>query len=363
MKLFIKLYRYRLPLKEIVRLKGEKQHFRDGLLLKATDGHRHIGWGEIVPLVGFSRENFEEALVQAEKLKYRLDSSKVPDNLEELSGGFEKWLGQYEIASSVRCGLETAILNLIADGQGVPLVRLLSDQYVTSIKVNALLSGTPDDIIAQARLLPEQGYETVKLKLGGRSVEDDINLTAAVRKILGDNISLRLDANRAWEIDEALEFGHEVAPYQIEYIEEPLRDSSRLKKFHEATGMNIALDESLPETTPERLEKLPGVTALILKPTLLGGFEITRRFITRACALGMKSVISAAFESSIGLAALAHLAGTISFEDSAHGLDTLKFFEDDILTEPVEIKQGKIDLDRLPHPSESNMKNITEIDR
>lgn len=363
MKISIKLYRYRLPLKENLVLKGEQRRFRDGLLLKLTDEHYHTGWGEIVPLFGFSRENIDEALAQAENLKYRLDGVELPENLEELSGGFDKWLGQYNTAPSVRCGLETAALNLIADSRGIPLGRLLSEQYITSVKVNALLSGATDDVLQQARLLPEQGYETVKLKVGGKPVEEDINLTAAVRKILGDNIALRLDANRAWEIDEALEFAHEVERYGIEYIEEPLRHISLLDKFHDATGLNIALDESLPETTPERLEKQHGVNALILKPTLLGGFETTLRFIRKACLLGMKSVISATFESSIGITSLAHLAGTISFEDSAHGLDTLKFFEDDILTEPVEIKQGKIDLSLLPKPTESDMKNITEIIR
>ena len=76
---------------------------------------------------------------------------------------------------------------------------------------------------------------------------------------------------------------------------------------------------------------------------------------------GLKSVISAAFESSLGLSALAHLAGTISYEESVHGLDTLRYFDDDILTEPVVIKQGKIDLTHLPRPSDDNLKNITEV--
>lgn len=362
MKIYFKIYRYRLPLAEKLILKNNEITTREGLVLNLTDEHNHSGWGEIAPLPGFSHESLDDALGQTKNLRHALHGTMLPENLEELSGSFEKWLGNYELAPSVRCGIETAVLNLIADSRRIPLCRLLSERCQTALMVNALLNGTFDDVVEQSHKVKELGYRAAKLKVGRHPLAEDITLIAAVRSILGDNITLRLDANRAWAFDDAVEFGSRMKKYPIEYIEEPLRDPSRLIQFHEVTGLNIALDESLTDTLPEKYEKQPGVVAFILKPSLAGGFERTMKFIRKAHQLRIGSIISSSYETSLGLSALAHLAAGIDYENRPHGLNTMNYFKDDLLTTPLEIYQGKIDLETKPSQPDIKADNLTEID-
>ncbi len=362
MKIYFKIYRYRLPLAVKLNLKNKEITTREGMVLNLTDEHNHSGWGEIAPLPGFSHETLDDALRQVKNLRYALHGTMLPDKLEELSGGFEKWLGNHELAPSVRCGFETAVLNLIADDRGIPLCRLLSEQCRTTLMVNALLNGTFDDIVEQAYKAKKLGYRAVKLKVGRHPVAEEITLIAKVLNILGDNITLRVDANRAWEFDDAVEFGRRMKKYPVEYIEEPLRDPSRLIQFHESTGLNIALDESLADTPPEKSEKKPGVIAYILKPTLLGGFEQTMKYIRKAHQFRISSIISSSYETSLGLSSLAHLAASIDYENLPHGLNTMNYFKNDLLTTPLKIFQGKVDLETQPSRPDIKANNLTEID-
>ena len=97
---------------------------------------------------------------------------------------------------------------------------------------------------------------------------------------LGDSISLRLDANRAWGYEEAAEFVRG-AP-RFEYLEEPLADPARLPELAREFGVPVALDESLVGMEPEELEEHRYARAVVLKPTLLGGISRTLRMAERA---------------------------------------------------------------------------------
>ena len=167
----------------------------------------------------------------------------------------------------------------------------------------------------------DEGYRTVKLKVGGRTVAGDLRLVRELGEMLGDSISLRLDANRAWGYEEAAEFVR-AAP-RFEYVEEPLSDPARLPHLAGEFSVPVALDESLVGMEPEELGEHRYARAVVLKPTLLGGISRTLRTAERALRLGMKPVISSAYESGVGTAALVALAAGIGEHPVAAGLDTI----------------------------------------
>ena len=82
-------------------------------------------------------------------------------------------------------------------------------------------------------------------------------------------MELRLDANRAWSLSDALEFAHGIAGVQIEYLEEPLQNPAALPAFHEHSGLSVALDETLLEQPPENFRDYRGVCAVVIKPTMV----------------------------------------------------------------------------------------------
>ena len=209
------LFRFTLPLARPLTVKDAKLTERSGLVIELTDEHGHTGLGEASPLPGLSPENQALAESQLLSLRHALRGTEIPKNLEELSGGFERWLERFDLAPSVRFGFETAVLNLLAGSKKLPLRRIILDRSCDSIPINGLLAGSPAEVLEKAVRFREEGYKAVKLKVGQRPLNKDILLTLKVRKLIGDNVTLRLDANRSWSVEDTLIFARGVADCMI----------------------------------------------------------------------------------------------------------------------------------------------------
>lgn len=338
------IFRYKLPLIKPLKMMDRVLNERRGLLIRFRDKNNHTGWGEIAPFPGLHRENLSAAEAQLLHLQKILPGQILFHKLPELNGAFEEWLGEYRLFPSVRYGVEMAALNLLADAAGKPLCALLSPLYRKNVSLNGLLSSSPEEIHTQLQTLLKEGYKAVKLKVGRQPVKDDIVLVREVSKTLPPGVSLRLDANRAWSLESAVTFGKEVADCGIEYIEEPLTDGSLLEQFYTETGLPLALDETLADTKPHPLRIPRGVVAFILKPAVLGGFEKTMQLVLIARKFKLKSVISSAFQSGLGLTADACLAACLNTEDVPAGLDTYRWLKEDVLVEKFTAKNGQVDM-------------------
>jgi len=168
-----------------------------------------------------------------------------------------------------------------------------------------------------------------------------------VRALVGPAVALRLDANRAWGLAAALAFARSVAPAGIEYLEEPLRDAGDLAAFVADSPVSVALDETLLGFSPQAPPPLQGVAALILKTSVLGGYERSLAWARLARRTRLSSVISAAFPSAVGMALDAACAAALG-EGATHGLGTSSAFAEDLGRAPIAIEGGGIDARRLP---------------
>lgn len=356
------LFRFALPLARMIIIKDEKITERTGLLIELVDEQGHTGLGECSPLPGLCSENLGLAESQLLSLCYALKGTRVPENLEELSGGFERWLERFNLSPSVRFGFETAILNLLAESRKLPLRRLISDRSHDYISINGLLAGSTGEILDKAVRLRDEGYKAIKLKVGHRPLLEDITLTRRVCECIGGNIALRLDANRAWSIEDALIFVRGVADCHIDYIEEPVHSYKMLTAMsNESDLLPFAIDESLQELTSESLTPLPNLKAIVLKPTLLG-FERSMQFAHRAVSFGITPVVSSTFETSLGLTSLAEFAACLNTTDIPVGLDTLDWFAEDLLMQPIRISRGQLSLSNsVVHPEHIRKDLLQEI--
>jgi o-succinylbenzoate synthase len=343
----LEIFQYDLPLVSPIQLTEIQTNTRSGFLIQMWDEQNNFGSGEIAPLPGLHSENLGLALENLQDLRSFLVDSEVPPDLDKLDGGFEKWFHGKMILPSVRFGLEMAILNLIADKNNQSLMSLLSENNQKSINLNGLVSGDKRQIVKQVVQLIRDGCQTIKLKVGRQAVDEDIQIANEVKKIIGQKARLRLDANRNWSLTEAVRFGKVLGSEHIEYIEEPLSEISNLDIFYEQTGLPIALDESLRQIPKRVLENIKGLIAFIIKPSLMDGFEKSMKFIRFGKAHNLYPVISSSFESGIGLTALANLASSLRPGDTAMGLDTFKWFKEDLLENGFNTTQGKLDLEFL----------------
>lgn len=355
----IEIYQFNLPLIKPLQMKGNILNNRQGLLICFINDQNQLGYGEIAPFPNLHKEDFDKAKHQLLMARDELKGQHIPDNLELLSGGFDKWLVQYNFAPSVRFGIETGILNLMSQARGQTLAYILNNNCRKSISINGLITGSISDMEYECRRLLKEGYKTIKLKVGQKSIEDDIQIVKMAKEILGSGIKLRLDANRAWPLERAIIFGKAVFDCQIEYIEEPLFDFSQNLRFFKETNIPIGLDETLLDIKKfddlydiEKFDK--GIRAFILKPSLLNGLDKTVSLANYAKEHGIIPVISSTFHSGIGLSAEANLAASINTRDIAVGLDTYKWFREDLLKSRFQAKNGEVNLDII----NENSKNI-----
>jgi O-succinylbenzoate synthase len=336
------LYRFSLPLRGPLMLGGATLRRREGVLLRLSGDDGSEGWGESAPLPGFSAESLGQAIVQLRSLAGSLIGREVKDDWTDRNGTLGRELERIVPAPSVRFGLELAVWNLRADFSGKSLPDLFAGQPRARVPVNGLLSGSWEEVVEEAQRMNKAGYEAVKLKVGARTVAQDARLVRRLVEEPGNTITLRLDANRAWGYEQAAEFLRGAPCF--EYLEEPLADPALLQQLVREFGVPIALDESLVGMEPGVLEGHRYARAVVLKPTFLGGISNTLRMVGRALRLGMMPVVSSAYESGVGTAALVALAAGIGERPVPAGLDTYRALADDVLDTPLGLPAPSVDV-------------------
>ncbi len=298
-----KLYKYTLPMDSGVILREQKLIERQGWILELEQDGK-VGRGEVAPLPGFSRESLEQAGIEAQSVIEAWCSGTMSD-LDN-------------ILPSVAFGFSMAIAEL---EQQIPL----SGNYVAA----PLCTGDPDEIIESLNHMP--GKRVAKVKVGlYEPIRDGMLVNLMLESV--PNLSLRLDANRAWTKEKAMKFASYVSPslrQRIEFLEEPCSNPSESLAFAIDTGIAIGWDETLQQEirNPEfALEELTGVKAIIIKPTLIGSVQRCKALTEKAHKLGMHAVISSSLESSLGLNQLARIAHWLTPEE-VPGLDTIGLFK------------------------------------
>ncbi|NJN45797.1 MAG: o-succinylbenzoate synthase [Candidatus Competibacteraceae bacterium] len=336
---------YDLPLTTPLRIGTDSLTCRQGLLIRLEDRAGCWGYGEVAPLPGLHQEDLASALHQCKDLRPLVSGRELPELEPDWRTPLEHWLAPYSLYPSLCHGLESALLDLSACRQGHTLAGVLRpDGYRKTVSINGLLAR--DGEIRQ-HVHQLAGYPAVKLKVGNDSLEQEIHRVKTARALFGTALALRVDANRAWDFATALQFCEAVAACRLEYLEEPLRDPTRLEALGRLTGVPIALDETLAESRPESIIIPSGVIALVLKPSVLGGPTATARWLDLARQRGLKAVITSVFESGVGLAHLANCAAALLETDTPLGLDTYRWLGEDLPTVRFSATQATIDVDSV----------------
>lgn len=339
------IYRYKLPLAAPLKFPLQMLYRREGLLMRAASSSGDVGWGEAAPLPGFSKERLQEATRQSFKLKRIMTGRTVAGDWSDLRNNLEAELGGMSLAASVRFGFEMALWSLYAEIHETTVPALLTDEPRATVSFNGLLDDESDDVLEEARAMRDSGFKAVKLKVGRGSIDEDIDRVQAVSKALGGTVALRLDANQAWDMDEALAFAEGTKDAGYEYLEEPLFNPEELPVFAEQTGVPVALDESLVGIAPDTLGKHDYAAALVIKPTILGGIAHALDLAEKARALGMDAVVSGAYETGVGTMGLVALAACLGGRDVPMGLDTYRRLETDVCRPRLKMENGQIDVE------------------
>jgi o-succinylbenzoate synthase len=282
---------------------------RTALTLVLEDAAGRAGFGEAAPLPGFSPDE----LASARRALVPLIGETFPDHarrdvLPALSDA-----AQPLASASAKMALETALLDLWARQTSVPawaLVRAHDGAALPELALSLWLPHGVDAALSEAQSALARGIRAFKVKLDGRDPSDPgLATLVALRASLGAPIELRADANQSLTPDQARALAPRLAELGILWVEEPTKEGASAE-----LGVPIALDESLVGARPNLSElRAAGVTALVLKPTLLGGLSTCFTLASAARDAGITSVVSHTLEgplAAMGAAALAHALGS-----------------------------------------------------
>lgn len=205
---------------------------------------------------------------------------------------------------------------------GIPVAELLGARRGAEVPVNALIDATEPRAAARAATAAvEAGYRCLKVKVG---VGDDQARVAAVRAAVGPDVALRLDANGAWQVPDAIALTRLLDRHGIELIEEPVHGVEELRAVQtRLPDTLVAMDETA--VAPGALAS--GATrAVCLKLTRCGGITGLIEAAERARAAGSEVYIASTLDGPLGIAGALHAAAVLAPERPC-GLATLTAFD------------------------------------
>ncbi len=198
-------------------------------------------------------------------------------------------------------------------------------------------------------LVAASGCSTAKVKVAdpGSSLAEDASRVAAVREALGPSGAIRVDANGAWSVTDAIAAIRllDRAAGGLEYVEQPCATVPELAAVRRAVSIPIAADESIRLATDPLLVALAGAADIaVLKAAPLGGVA---RALEVAAASGLAVVVSSALDTSVGLAGALALAGALPSLPYACGLGTGTLLAADVVSTPLVPVNGSMAVPRV----------------
>jgi O-succinylbenzoate synthase len=232
-----------------------------------------------------------------------------------------------ECAAWLRCALEAAFA-------GWP------EPVRSSIGVNVTVPAVGPERAYQ--IAAGSGCRTAKVKVAerGQPAAADIARVAAVREALGPAGRIRVDANGAWQVEEAAQRLAELEPFGLEYAEQPCATLPELARLRTRTGVPLAADESVRRAADPLTVRAAGAADIVvIKAQPLGG---VRAALAVAAGCGLPAVVSSAVESSVGLAAGVALAAALPELRYDCGLGTASLLTGDVTAEPLVPVAGEL---------------------
>ncbi|MFM9149686.1 MAG: mandelate racemase/muconate lactonizing enzyme family protein [Solirubrobacterales bacterium] len=301
---------YALPFAREYRASPGNLDRRELVLLRVRDADGVTGVGEGVPLTLRGGDSLDSVVSTLGGWAERL---RLDGHLEPPSGPVP-----------ARCAVVTALADLEARREGIPLHELLGDgREPNPVRCNATIGADPPDEVAdRARELSELGFDRFKLKVG---TGDDRERIEALRASLRPGSMIRLDANGAWTVEEAISFVSEIGSDGLELLEQPTEGLEALAQVKAGTDVPVVADESV--STPEEAAEAAAIDAcdaVTVKISKVGGLD---------GRLGghLPTYVSSALDGPVGRAAAGHLAATLPETGPTgpthHGLATLGLFD------------------------------------
>ncbi len=261
--------------------------------------------------------------------------------------GLNDLLEEFVEFPSIQFGLEMAFKSLESQNT----FELFPSKFTkggASISINGLIwMGSETFMKQQIEDKISAGFTCIKMKIGAIDFQTELNLLKSIRKTFtSKDVELRVDANGAFSVSEALEKLKKISEFDLHSIEQPIKQGQHntMAKLCEETPLPIALDEELigvfSVTKKKALLQTINPQYIILKPSLVGGFKGSDEWIKIAEENQIGWWITSALESNVGLNAIAQYT-FLKQSKSPQGLGTGGLFTNNF-DSPLQVKNGTL---------------------
>ncbi|MHA1746359.1 MAG: mandelate racemase/muconate lactonizing enzyme family protein [Promethearchaeota archaeon] len=211
--------------------------------------------------------------------------------------------------SSIRAAFDMALFDILGKTQNLPIYRLLGgEKRILHTDLTVGIKNEVQETVDAAMKIVEDGFESVKLKVG-RSGLEDVRHIEAVRKAVGENVEIKIDSNQGWDVAQATVILKRIEPFNILFSEQPLAvwDFKGMRQLRQGSAIPICADESVFDHHDAlRLITMEACDYLNIKLMKSGGISTAVKINTFAESAGLRCMIGCFDETRLGLTAGAH---------------------------------------------------------
>lgn len=278
------------------------------IVVKIVSDTGEIGYGEAAPtavITGETKESIKSAILNY--IKPAIIGMEI-DNLESI---MEKLNSCIMKNTSAKAAVDMAIYDLYAKKLNSPLYKILGG-YRSEITTDITISVNEIDVMVQDSIKAvNEGFNILKIKVGIDG-EKDIERIAEIRKAVGKNVSLRVDANQGWTSKQAVKIisALEDKDLNIELVEQPVKywDLEGMKYVTQNTYTKILADESVfSALDAAKIIQERAADLINIKLMKTGGIYNALKICDIAEVYGVECMIGCMLESKISVSAAAHL--------------------------------------------------------
>ena len=268
----------------------------------------------------------------------------------------EEWVENSEGLNnhgSIGAALDVAMYDALAKTRRQPLWTLLGEKCRDTIDLLwPTSSGTAVEDLNVIKPRINNGFHTFMLKMGSRSVEDDLVRMREVVQTLPSNVRVMVDANQGWSLEEALTFFDGIGDLPLVLIEQPVKadDHESLIRLRKVSPVPVSVDESLQTVEDARLiAKKKAASVFSIKVSKNGGLRTGLEIGHIAQENGISVLMNSMLELGITQCALLHLGCVLhNILDCGHAYMSTLRMSDDITDFSDFIHQGKAGLPSGP---------------
>ncbi len=331
----INIHTVQIPFRLSIDHNLKKRAYSESIVLAVHTKTGKVGYGEGAPRSYVTGESTQEVIAKFKDIfnQYPVHEFITLEDIKDISG----WIGQKHKLPAIATALELALLDLLWQERGYSIAKLLSNEDYP-LQYSAVLPYLPlEKMDKWLQIIKDLELKQVKVKVGH---DDDVRHLTKVRKFLGDNIDIRVDANRAWTFEEAVKKIKQLENFNISCVEEPLlaSETNRLPDLSRRINIPLLLDESV-YTLDHAVyfsEKIAADKLMFnLKISKSGGLFRTAALHRFAQSKGIRCQLGC----NVGETALLSAAGRLFAQSHQlsylEGSYALFFMEDDISVSPI----------------------------